>query len=68
VDISNTLGIIKSVSKANKVYPVFIFNEKNFGGRAEIFKSQIEFYSCMIKNMSENKKSLNFFFSHFADK
>jgi len=40
----------------------------NFGGRAEIFKSQIEFYSCMIKNMSENKKSLNFFFSHFADK
>jgi hypothetical protein len=31
-------------------------------------KGLIEFYACMIKNMSENKQSVNFFFSHFADK
>ena len=68
VDISNTLGIIRSVSKASKVYPVFIFNEKNSGGRAEIMKGLIEFYACMIKDMSKNKSSVNFFFSHFADK
>ena len=68
VDISNTLGIIRSVSKASQVYPVFIFNEKNSGGRAEIMKGLIEFYACMIKNMSTNKHSVNFFFSHFADK
>lgn len=68
VDISNTLGIIRSVSQASRVYPVFIFNEKNMGGRAEIMKGLIEFYSCMIKDMSVNKTKINFFFSHFADK
>ncbi len=31
-------------------------------------KGLIEFYACMIKNMSVNKQSVNFFFSHFADK
>lgn len=31
-------------------------------------KGLIEFYACMIKDMSNNKKSINFFFSHFADK
>jgi hypothetical protein len=31
-------------------------------------KGLIEFYACMIKNMSVNKKSVNFFFSHFSDK
>lgn len=68
VDISNTLGIIRSVAKSSKVYPVFIFNEKNSGGRAEIMKGLIEFYACMIKDMSKNKSSINFFFSHYADK
>lgn len=68
VDISNTLGIIRSVAKASKVYPVLIFNEKNSGGRAEIMKGLIEFYACMIKDMSKNKASINFFFSHFSDK
>ena len=68
VDISNTIGIIRSVTKANKVYPVFLFSEKNFGGRAEIMKSLINFYSCLIKDMSENVISCNFFFSHFSDK
>jgi len=56
------------VSKSSSIYPVFIFNEKNSGGRAEIMKGLIEFYSSMIKNMSVNKQSVNFFFSHFADK
>lgn len=68
IDIANTLGIIRSVSKAKKVYPTFIFSEKNFGGRAEIMKGLIEFYSCLIKDMSKNVKSCNFFFSHFSDK
>ncbi len=68
VDISNTIGIIRSVTKANKVYPVFLFSEKNVGGRAEIMKGLINFYSCLIKDMSKNVRSCNFFFSHFSDK
>jgi hypothetical protein len=68
VDISNTIGIIRSVTKANKVYPVFLFSEKNAGGRAEIMKRLINFYSCLIKDMSKNVKSCNFFFSHVSEK
>ena len=29
VDISNSIGIVKSVGLTNKVYPVIIFNEQN---------------------------------------
>jgi hypothetical protein len=31
-------------------------------------KGLITFYSCLIKDMSKNVKSCNFFFSHFSDK
>jgi hypothetical protein len=51
VDISNTIGIIRSVSKATRVFPVFLFNNKNTGGKGEILKRQIEFYSNMINNI-----------------
>ena len=65
VDVSNTLGIIRSVGKAKKVHPVFLFNKDNAGGRAETLKELIEFYSCMIKNMVEKTKNVNFFFSNY---
>lgn len=65
VDISNSIGIIKAVREANSVYPVFIFSQKNMGGRSEGMKQLIDFYSCMIKNLDINIKSINFFFSHF---
>jgi hypothetical protein len=59
------LGIIRSVGKSRSVYPVFLFNKDNAGGRAEILKDLIEFYSCMIKNMVEKTKNVNFFFSNY---
>ena len=65
VDISNSIGIIKAVREANSVYPVFIFSKLNMGGRSEGMKQLIDFYSCMIKNLDTNIKSINFFFSHF---
>lgn len=65
VDISNTLGIIQTVSRAKKVHPVLIFSKKNQGGRAEIMKNLIEFYSMIIKNITNTKESINFFFSHY---
>lgn len=48
VDISNTLGIIQSVSKCSEVYPVFLFSIKSSGDRSELLKRQIESYSCMF--------------------
>ena len=50
VDISNTIGIVRSAIKAKQVYPVLLFSKKNQGGRSEILKQQIEFYSSMIKD------------------
>jgi len=38
VDISNSLGIIKAVIKANSVRPVFLFNQKNMGQKSELMK------------------------------
>jgi len=38
------------------------------GGRAEIFKAQIEFYSCMINNLERNLLSINYWFSRFSNK
>lgn len=29
IDISNTIGIVQSAIKANKVYPVYLFSQKN---------------------------------------
>jgi hypothetical protein len=65
VDISSSIGIIKAVSEANSVYPIFIFSEKNMGARTQVINQIIDFYSCMIKNLDSNIKSINFFFSHF---
>ncbi len=65
VDISNSIGIIKAVREANSVYPVFIISKMNIGGRSDFMKPLIEFYSCMIKNLESNIKSVNFFFTHF---
>ena len=66
VDISNSIGIVKSVGLTNKVYPVIIFNEQNQGGKCELMKEQINFYSAMIAGMTnEENKSINFFFSHY---
>ena len=67
VDISNTLGIIRSVTKAKKVFPVILFNNRNCGGKAEIFKSQLEFYSNMIQNIKSHLASMNFFFTRFPE-
>ena len=68
VDISNSIGIVKSVGQSNKVYPVIIFNEQNQGGRCELMKEQIDFYSSMIKGMNtEENNSVNFFFSHYNE-
>ena len=67
VDIANSLAIIRAVVKANSVRPVFLFSQKNMGGRSEGMKLLIDFYSCMIKNLDSNIESMNFFFSHFAD-
>ena len=68
VDISNSIGIVKSVGQSNKVYPVIIFNEQNQGGKCELMKEQIEFYSAMIKGMNtEENDSVNFFFSHYNE-
>jgi hypothetical protein len=38
VDIANSLAIIRAVVKANSVRPVFLFNQKNMGQRAELMK------------------------------
>ena len=66
VDISNSIGIIRSVSKTNKVYPLVIFNKQNQGGRCEIMKEQISFYLGMIREMNgDNKGAFNFYFSHY---
>lgn len=47
------------------MHPVLIFSKKNQGGRAEIMKNLIEFYSMIIKNITNTKESINFFFSHY---
>jgi hypothetical protein len=65
VDISNSIGIIKAVREANSVYPVFIFSKHNMGARSHVINQIIDYYSCMIKNLDSNIKSINFFFSHF---
>jgi predicted GTPase len=38
VDIANSLAIIRAVVKANSVRPVFLFNQKNMGQKAELMK------------------------------
>jgi hypothetical protein len=53
------------VSKTEGVFPVFLFNNRNFGGKGEILKSQIEFYSVMIKNFKSNLNKMEFFFTNF---
>jgi hypothetical protein len=55
------------VTKAKKVFPVFLFNSKNCGGKGEILKSQIEFYSNMINNIQTHLPSMNFFFTRFTE-
>ena len=38
VDISNSIGIQKSILKCSKVYPIIIFTQRLEGGQAEILK------------------------------
>jgi hypothetical protein len=61
------LGIIRSVRRARSVYPVFIFNKDNAGGKAEILKDKIEDYSCMITNLDKKMENVNFFFSNYPE-
>jgi hypothetical protein len=37
------------------------------GGKSDLMKHLITFYSSMIKNLDSNIESMNFFFSHFGD-
>ena len=55
------------MSKADRVYPVFLFNNKNTGGKGELLKRQIEFYSNMINDLEEHLESMNFFFTKFSE-
>ncbi len=55
VDISNTIGIVRSAIKAEKIYPVILFSQKNQGAKSEYMKKQIEFYLTLFKNIKETK-------------
>jgi ribosome biogenesis GTPase A len=50
VDVSNQLGIIKGISKAQSVQPVILFSYLKLGAKCENIKEIIDFYSKMISD------------------
>jgi ribosome biogenesis GTPase A len=48
VDVANSVSIMKALSLANSIRPVFVFSGRNLGGRCEKLKEQIIFYSSMF--------------------
>jgi ribosome biogenesis GTPase A len=66
VDVSNQLGIIKGISKAESVQPVILFSYLKLGSRCENIKEVIDFYSKIVSD-TDYVHNFNFFFSHVPD-
>jgi hypothetical protein len=63
IDTSNQYGIVRTLSKADKVRPVILLSYLKMGARGENLKAILSFYAKMIKE-SDYIKYFNFFFTH----